>query len=156
MRIGPLSFDTIFVYFILLSEPITGTIGLEMYSQLKEPLDVVIIPVGGGGLISGIATFVKSVWPDVKIVAAEPKAVDDCKVSFEARRRIVTEKEYTVCDGVRTNIGKNAWPLIQQLVDQVITVSDSQVAKGLILPLPNNLFTKNFERFFEPFLIFFL
>ena len=116
-----------------------------MCSQLKEPLDVVVIPVGGGGLISGIGTFVKSVWPNVKIVAAEPKAVDDCKgdcneckddcngdskVSLEAKRRIVTAKEFTVCDGVRTNIGENTWPLIQQLVDQVITVSDSQVAKG--------------------------
>ena len=62
--------------------------------------------VGGGGLISGIATAIKSRRPEVKIVAAEPAAVDDCKQSFEAKKLLVTDKNYTICDGVRTNIGR--------------------------------------------------
>ena len=66
------------------------------------------ILVGGGGLISGIATAIKSRRPEVKIVAAEPAAVDDCKQSFEAKKLLVTDKNYTICDGVRTNIGKKA------------------------------------------------
>ena len=107
-----------------------GTIGLEIAAQVQGQLDVIIIPVGGGGLISGISTAIKSLWPGVKIVAAEPEAVDDCKVSFQKAQRVVTEKKFTVCDGVRTNIGENTWPMIQSLVDDVITVSDVQVAKG--------------------------
>ena len=56
-----------------------GTIGLEIGAQVTGKLDAIIIPVGGGGLISGIATAIKSIWPGVKIIAAEPEAVDDCK-----------------------------------------------------------------------------
>lgn len=109
-----------------------GTIGLEIVSQISD-LDVLVIPVGGGGLISGIATVIKSIWPNTKIVAAEPDAVDDCRISFEKNERIVTEKKFTVCDGVRTNIGPNTWPMIKSLVDNVITVTDTEVAKAWVL-----------------------
>ena len=61
-----------------------GTIGLEILAQIPEGLDVLIIPVGGGGLISGISTVIRDSWPNTKIIAAEPVAVDDCKISFVA------------------------------------------------------------------------
>jgi len=96
-----------------------GTIGLELADQFDQPFDAIIIPVGGGGLISGIATALRANWPDVKIIAAEPEAVDDCAVSKKAGKLIVTQKSDTVCDGVRTNVGKNTWPMIQELVDDV-------------------------------------
>ena len=51
-------------------------------------------------------------------------------MSFEQKERKVTKKEFTVCDGVRTNIGENTWPMILDMVDHVITVSDEEVAKG--------------------------
>jgi serine racemase len=67
-------------------------------------------------------------WPDVKIIAAEPEAVDDCAVSKKAGKLVVTEKSDTVCDGVRTNVGKNTWPLIQKLVDDVSLVLSFQIS----------------------------
>ena len=64
-------------------------------------LDVVVVPVGAGGLISGIATALKHLNPTIKIVGAEPDAVDDTKQSFNAKSLLVTDKKFTVCDGVR-------------------------------------------------------
>jgi len=106
-----------------------GTIGLELAEQLDE-LDCVIVPVGGGGLISGIATALKSLKPGVKVIGAEPVAVDDCKQSFDAQQLLVTQKKYTVCDGVRTNVGANTFPIITELVDDIFTVNDEQVGRS--------------------------
>ena len=56
----------------------------------------------------------------MKIIAAEPVEVDDCAISMEKGELVVTEKKDTVCDGVRTNVGKNTWPMIKELVDEVL------------------------------------
>lgn len=69
--------------------------------------------------VQNFDSVLRANWPDVKIIAAEPEAVDDCAVSKKAGKLVVTEKSDTVCDGVRTNVGKNTWPMIQKLVDKV-------------------------------------
>ena len=102
-----------------------------MIDQIKD-FDAVVIPIGGGGLISGIGIAIKHLNPKIKIIGAEPKQVDDCKQSFEAKQLLVTEKQFTVCDGVRTNVGSNTFPIITDIVDDIITLSDSEIAKSWI------------------------
>jgi len=108
-----------------------GTIGLELIDQIKD-FDAIVIPIGGGGLISGIGIAIKHLNPKIKIIGAEPKQVDDCKQSFDAKQLLVTEKQFTVCDGVRTNVGPNTFPIISDIVDDIITLSDSEIAKSWI------------------------
>ena len=71
-----------------------GTIGLELINQI-EHLDALVIPIGGGGLISGIGTAIKHLNPKIKIIGAEPEPVDDCKRSFDAGQLLVTKKQFT-------------------------------------------------------------
>jgi len=77
---------------------------------------------------AGIALWCKSVNPSIKVIAAEPKAADDCYRSKRANRRLANEQPpVTVADGVRTSIGENTWPIIRDLVDDVICVDEEQI-----------------------------
>ncbi|XP_063967958.1 serine racemase-like [Lytechinus pictus] len=105
-----------------------GTIGLELLEQVSG-LDAVIVPVGGGGMISGIAAAVKSKNPAIKVFAAEPKNADDCFRSFQAKKLIPLPPGPvdTVADGLRVSIGESTWPIIEKYVDDVITVTENEI-----------------------------
>jgi threonine dehydratase/serine racemase len=103
-----------------------GTIGLELPTQ--EPvLDAVIVPIGGGGLISGITLALREIAPGIKVIAAEPAGADDAFRSKRDGARVTEQAPETIADGLRTCIGELTWPVLRDLVDQVITVSDDEI-----------------------------
>lgn len=110
-----------------------GTVGLEILQQDKN-IDTIIVPVGGGGLISGIALAAKSINPTIKIIAAEPKAANDCEIS-KRKGELTPLEEYpnTIADGARINIGSLTWNIIRDYVDDVITVSENEIRDATML-----------------------
>jgi threonine dehydratase len=107
-----------------------GTAAMELLEDIPE-LDVIMCPVGGGGLLSGTAITAKSMRPQIKVIAVEPENVDDAAQSFRAGRRLVTEKKFTIADGLRTNIGEPNFAIIQQYVDDIVTVSEEAIVSAM-------------------------
>ena len=107
-----------------------GTAAVEMLEDLPG-LDVIICPVGGGGLLSGTAIAAKSMRPEIKVIAVEPANADDAAQSFRAGRRLVTEKKFTIADGLRTNVGERTFPIIQRYVDDIVTVSEEAIVSAM-------------------------
>jgi threonine dehydratase len=88
-------------------------------------------PVGGGGLLSGTAIAAKSMRPKIKVIAVEPANADDAAQSFRAGRRIVTEKKFTIADGLRTNVGEPNFAIIQRYVDDIVMVSEEAIVSAM-------------------------
>ena len=104
-----------------------GTMALEMLEE-RPNLDIIVAPVGGGGMISGIAIAAKHLKPSIKVYAAEPELANDCYLSkLNGKITPLPEPPKTIADGVKTTIGQNAWPIIRDLVDDVITVSEEEI-----------------------------
>ena len=106
-----------------------GTAAIELLEDVE--LDVVMCPVGGGGLLSGTATAAKSIRPKITVIAAEPANADDTAQSFRARKRLVTEKKFTIADGLRTNVGEQTFPIVQRYVDDVVTVTEESIVAAM-------------------------
>ena len=107
-----------------------GTAAVELLEDLPD-LDLLMCPVGGGGLLSGTAIAAKSMRPKIKVIAFEPANADDAARSFRAGRRIVTEKRFTIADGLRTNIGEQTFPIIQKYVDDIVIVSEEAIISAM-------------------------
>jgi threonine dehydratase len=107
-----------------------GTAAVEFLEDIPD-LDLVMCPVGGGGLLSGTAIAAKSMRPKIKVIAVEPANADDAAQSFRAGRRIVTEKKFTIADGLRTNVGERTFPIVQRYVDDIVTVSEEVIASAM-------------------------
>src|SRR5262245_50415882 len=107
-----------------------GTAAVELLEDVRN-LDVVMCPVGGGGLLSGTAIAAKSMRPQIKVIAVEPANADDAAQSFHAGRRIVTEKKFTIADGLRTNVGEPNFAIIQRYVDDIVTVSEEAIVSAM-------------------------
>jgi threonine dehydratase len=107
-----------------------GTAAMELLEDIAD-LDVIVCPVGGGGLLSGTAIAAKSMRPQIKVIAVEPENADDAAQSFRARRRLVTEKKFTIADGLRTNIGEPNFAIIQQYVNDIVTVSEEAIISAM-------------------------
>jgi len=113
-----------------------GTQALELLDQLNTDLpDVLIVPIGRGGLIAGVATVIKRLAPRVSIVGAEPAVADDAHQSLKAGRLVTLPgSPDTVADGLRaTHLGHRAWPLVARLVDCIVTVSEDEIATAMWL-----------------------
>lgn len=99
-----------------------------------KQLDAVIIPVGGGGLASGnIITLRALLGKSIKIILAEPQVLDDAKRSFEAGallRHAPDNKLDSVADGLKTTLGPNTWPIIRDMVDDILTVSEEEILRA--------------------------
>uniref|UniRef100_V9LB95 Serine racemase-like protein n=1 Tax=Callorhinchus milii TaxID=7868 RepID=V9LB95_CALMI len=107
-----------------------GTIGLEILQQVPD-VDAIVVPVGGGGMISGIAIAVKAERPTVKVYGAEPSEADDCFQSMLRGELTPNPRPpCTVADAVKTSIGPNTWPIIRDLVDDVFTVSEEEIKEA--------------------------
>src|SRR5437016_12670748 len=115
------------------NEHVVAGQGTEEMEQLEDitDLDVIMCPVGGGGLLSGTAIAAKSMRPQIKVIAVEPENADDAAQSFRAGRRLVTEKKFTIADGLRTNIGEPNFAIVQQCVDDIVTVSEEAIASAM-------------------------
>jgi threonine dehydratase len=107
-----------------------GTAGIELLEDIAD-LDVIMCPVGGGGLLSGTAIAAKSMQPQIKVIAVEPENADDAAQSFRAGRRLVTEKKFTIADGLRTNIGEPNFAIVQSYVDDIVTVSEEAIISAM-------------------------
>jgi len=112
-----------------------GTIGLEILDQQPD-VETVIVPIGGGGLIAGIATAIKSQRPDVRIVGVQAEGAASVPDSLAAGEIQSRESVDTVADGVATrSVGQRPFEIIQKRVDEVVTVSDEEIALAVTLLL---------------------
>lgn len=112
-----------------------GVIGLEILEDMPD-VKTVIVPVGGGGLISGIAMAVKSLRPDVRVVGVEPTGANIVRRSLDAGRPLAAESITTVADGLAAPFAGNlSQAIIEHYVDDVILVSDEQIIDALKLIL---------------------
>mmetsp|Transcript_88157 Transcript_88157/g.176315 ORF Transcript_88157/g.176315 Transcript_88157/m.176315 type:complete len:377 (+) Transcript_88157:13-1143(+) len=131
-----------------------GTVALEVLEQVAAllgpescppeggdgPLDVLVVPVGGGGLVSGCAVACKALWPRMLVVGAEPEAMDDALRSKQ-RGEVLGNPPLvaggvarsTVADGLRTTLGPNTWPVVRDLVDEIVTVSEEDILSATAL-----------------------
>ena len=109
-----------------------GTAGLELHAAVPD-LDAVVVPVGGGGLLSGVTLAYRELAPDVPIFAAEPTGADDAARSKAADIFIPQTDPQTVADGLRTSLGEHTWPVVRDLVTDVIVVDDDEIVAAMRL-----------------------
>jgi threonine dehydratase len=110
-----------------------GTVGLEVLEDLPE-VDAVLVPVGGGGLISGIAVAIKGRRPETRIIGVEPEGADAMTRSLAQGSPVHLGRPQTVADGLAAPFaGEHTLRHVQRLVDEVVTVSDDQILEALRL-----------------------
>lgn len=110
-----------------------GTIGLEILQEWPD-VEIVVVPVGGGGLISGIATAVKESRPDVRIIGVEPEEAAKAFLSRQAGKRIELDHTGSIADGlIALSLGSLTHPIIEHYVDDLVTVSDAQIQEAFWL-----------------------
>lgn len=108
-----------------------GTAGLELMEDLPD-LDAVVVPVGGGGLLAGIAVAVREQRPDVRVYGVEPQGADSMRRSLEAGEPVHLDEVDTIADGLGSPMaGDLTYPLIRRHVDDVVVVSDDEIAAGV-------------------------
>ncbi len=107
-----------------------GTATVELLAQAPD-LDLVIAPVGGGGLLCGTAVAAKALRPGIHVIAAEPAAADDAARSFASGTLAPVAPTTTIADGLRTALGERNFPLIRQHVDAVVTVSEEGIVTAM-------------------------
>ena len=104
-----------------------GTAAMELLEE-TGPLDALIAPIGGGGLISGCATIAKELQPQIRIFGSEPEGGNDTFLSLQTGRRVTVAHPDTIADGLRSpRPGELTFPVIQQYVERVILVSDDEI-----------------------------
>ncbi len=109
-----------------------GTIAVEILKQAKEDIDAIFVPIGGGGLIAGIATYIKSVNPGIRIVGVEPADSAAMRDSLQAGYPVVLDHVGIFADGVAVRrVGDETFRLCQQFVDEVITVDTDQICAAI-------------------------
>ncbi len=111
---------------------ITGqaTAALELFDEVDD-LDILIVPVGGGGLMSGSIATAKGLGKKTKIIAVEPAGADDAYRSFKSGKFIPMENPDTIADGLLTSMGKLTYPIIKENISDVWTVTDEEIIEAL-------------------------
>lgn len=107
-----------------------GTIGLEILRQCPD-VETIIVPVGGGGLLAGTLIAVKSLKPSVRIIAAEPEWADDAFRSLQSGQIERVLRTDSIADGLRTPLGSLTFPIIHQLVDEILCVSEAAINEAM-------------------------
>lgn len=111
-----------------------GTVGLELLDQIDD-LDVVLVPVGGGGLVAGVAAAMKNRRPAARVVAVEPHLAGDLAAGIAAGERITWSREQTrrtIADGLRAPaVGELPWEHVKAFVDEVVTVSEESIVSAM-------------------------
>jgi threonine dehydratase len=109
-----------------------GTVGQELLSEAMGGLDAVFVPVGGGGLIAGIASYLKSLAPSIAVVGVEPYEADAMYQSLAAGRRIVLDRVGTFADGVAVReVGALTFALVREAVDRIVRVSNDEICAAI-------------------------
>lgn len=109
-----------------------GTIGMEILRQHADPIEAVFVPVGGGGLIAGVAAYIKHVRPQIKIIGVEPEDAPTLHAAMAAGRRVRLKQVGLFADGVAVRqIGKETFRVAKELVDEVVLVSTDQICAAI-------------------------
>ncbi len=113
---------------------VTGqaTAALEFHQEIDN-LDIIMAPVGGGGLISGTALATNYLDPDIEVIAAEPEEADDAFRSFKSGSFVPSKNPKTIADGLLTSTGKITFPIIQKYVSDILTVSEATIIAAMKL-----------------------
>jgi threonine dehydratase len=109
-----------------------GTAALELLEQAPG-LDALIAPVGGGGLLAGVTLAAKGINPAIRVFAAEPKGADDAARSKAAGVLVPQTGPRTIADGLLTSLGDLTWPVLRDLVERVVTVSEEEIVAAMRL-----------------------
>lgn len=109
-----------------------GTVAMEILRQHTADIHAIFVPVGGGGLVAGIAAYVKFVRPEIKVIAVEPDDADCLNQALKAGRRVVLDQVGLFADGVAVKqVGEETFRIAQQYVDEVITVSTDEICAAI-------------------------
>ena len=107
-----------------------ATCALELLKEVKN-LNMILAPVGGGGLLSGTALSTNYLSPEIKVVAAEPAGADDAYRSFNEGRLIPQTNPQTIADGLLTSLGDKTFPIITKYVNRIVTVSEDAIVSSM-------------------------
>lgn len=115
-----------------------GTIALEIFEQLDNNVDTIVCPIGGGGIIAGIAVAAKALNPNVKIVGVQTANIPSMKASMENGEVTTAFNATTIADGIAVKTpGDQTFEIIKELVDEVIVVEENEIAQGMLFLLEN-------------------
>lgn len=110
-----------------------GTIAMEIIRQHPDPLHAIFVPVGGGGLISGIAAYIKAFWPEIKIIAVEPADAASLKAALEADERVKLDQVGLFADGTAVRqVGVEPFRICRETVDEVVTVDSDELCAAIM------------------------
>ncbi len=109
-----------------------ATAALELFEDV-ENLDIIMAPVGGGGLLSGTALATHYFSPDTKVIAAEPEGAKDAFLSFYGKELVPSINPKTIADGLLTSLGSLTYPIIKTHVDEIITVHEESIINAMRL-----------------------
>lgn len=109
-----------------------GTIGLELFADYPD-LDAVIVPVGGGGMISGVALAYRELSPRTRVIGAEPLGADDAARSKASGALVPQTSPRTIADGLRTSLGTLTWPVVRDVVERVETAREDEIVRAMRL-----------------------
>lgn len=107
-----------------------GTAALELIDEIPD-LDLILAPVGGGGLLSGTAITAKGIKPGIQVIGCEPELADDAYRSFKSGKLIKINQTDTVADGLRTSLGDLTFEVIMKYVDDIVTVSETSIVRDM-------------------------
>ncbi|MBQ1903967.1 MAG: threonine ammonia-lyase, partial [Ruminococcus sp.] len=109
-----------------------GTIGLEIYNELQD-VDVVVVPVGGGGLISGVAFAIKQLKPSVRVYGVQAEGAPSMKNSLAQDEILCLDNVHTIADGIQVKEpGENTFEYCKKYVDGIVTVSDDEISSAIL------------------------
>jgi threonine dehydratase len=112
-----------------------GTMGLEILEDLKQT-DMILVPIGGGGIISGIAATVKSIRPSVKVIGVQSAACPSAYESYRSGKITSVDSHYSIADGISVKqVGDLNFEIIKKYVDDVVLVEEDQIAAAMLLLL---------------------
>src|SRR5215469_12190678 len=112
-----------------------GTLGLEILEQVPE-VEVIVAPIGGGGLIAGVACAVKETSPRVRVIGVQPARLPSMKVAITEGQPVTLSPAATIADGIAVRrAGEKTLPLVQRYVDEIVTVDEEEIANAVLLLL---------------------
>ncbi|GBF30629.1 L-threonine dehydratase catabolic TdcB [bacterium MnTg04] len=106
-----------------------GTVALEIMEQ-QEDIDLLMVPVGGGGLLSGSLLVIKELRPQVQVIGIQPARADDARQALDRGERVIIDCPDTIADGLRASLGDKTFPIIAELADDIVTVSEDAIVEA--------------------------
>ena len=109
-----------------------GTVGMEIVRQQSDPFDAIFVEVGGGGLIAGISAYIKSLWPETRVIGVEPHDSPTLHAALAAGERVVLERVGIFADGVAVKqVGEEPFRVARECVDEVVLVSTDEICAAI-------------------------